>query len=107
MFAKKRSFKKITNFLKRTYVGHTSMHIESYSNILAKRVKEDYSNSPSFEEEIKYNSNFLTRLLVTFEISISKLLPGGFGWQGGAILASIYGCNSTSFGTFFLTGLVN
>lgn len=42
---------------------------------------------------------------VTAEISVSKLFPAGFGWQGFSVLAVNNGMGSTSLGFFGMTGV--
>jgi hypothetical protein len=53
----------------------------------------------------KNAAKLLTRIYSTMEVSLSKLLPGGFGWQAGSALAAATGLAATDPFFWLATGL--
>jgi hypothetical protein len=50
-------------------------------------------------------SGVLDRFKVTAEVAVSKLFPGGFGWQYGSVLATDLGYTGTDMGFAAMAGL--
>jgi len=44
-------------------------------------------------------------MILTGEITVSKLFPGGFGWQTGSVVAANIGFRSTEVPFWLLTGV--
>lgn len=56
------------------------------------------------EEAVEKQSGIANRLLVTAEVTASKIFPAGFGWQFGSVLAANAGLTSDSLGFALATG---
>lgn len=50
------------------------------------------------------SANYANRFIVTAEITVSKIFPAGFGWQGASCVAGGMGLEATDIGFFTMTG---
>jgi len=73
----------------------------SYSNPAADYDAED-------ESELSENSGpstLVKRLIVTAEVTVSKIFPAGFGWQGMSVVAGNMGYEADQLPFFLMTGV--
>jgi len=49
--------------------------------------------------------SFVQRMILTGEIAVSKLFPGGFGWQAGSVIAGNMGYKATEIPLWLFTGV--
>jgi len=75
----------------------------SRSRIEISRTRED-ADAVEASTEQSLASIIPARFLTTFEVTISKIFPAGFGWQGFSCLAEQAGYQATELPFFLMTG---
>jgi len=78
-----------------------------YSSFQLELLKESLSRNElsSSSPETEESGGLLNRLQVTAEVTVSKIFPAGFGWQGMSCVADQAGYEATEIPFFLATGV--
>jgi hypothetical protein len=87
-----------------TMTYHTSMHPKQADAMTTTTVVSGSTTSPYATATT--TPAWMNRWIVTSEVAVSKIFPGGFGWQTGSLLAAnYYQYSSDSFNFALCTGV--
>lgn len=68
-------------------------------------LSESPKDSTESIEDVGFGTLLMRRLVTTVEVCVSKIIPAGAGWQGGALIAGQMGYTATDTGLFLMAGL--